>query len=230
MTNKPIPVTKPLDWQKVFLMPIEPQGEPLVDTQSLAEHHIYTQSAYYKQGIAHALPSCYLRSSLMTRLQHAATLLPAGVHLMILDGWRPVALQQALIDQIGLDIKARFKHESEAKQQEILAQFVAKPSADPLRPSPHLTGGSVDLTLCNADGEWLPMGSGFDEPVPESWTAALENQPTCEAQTNRRLLYWAMISAGFSNLSTEWWHFDYGNQLWAYYTNQEQAFYSAAQP
>lgn len=230
MINKPIPVTKPLDWQCILALPITPKSEPLVDTQCLSKDHIYTQSDYLKQGIAHALPTCYLRESLIERLRHAASLLPAGVYLMILDGWRPVALQQELIRQVGLDIKARFKHESEAKQQEILSLFVAEPSTDPQRPSPHLTGGSVDLTLCDASGTWLDMGSGFDEPVDASWTAALEALPASEAQKNRRLLYWAMIESGFSNLSTEWWHFDYGNQLWAYYTDQERAFFSVAKP
>ena len=32
---------------------------------------------------------------------------------------------------------------------------------------------------------------------------------------NRRLLYSAMIDTGFTNLPSEWWHYDYGDENWA---------------
>ena len=43
---------------------------------------------------------------------------------------------------------------------------------------------------------------------------------------NRRILYWAMTKAGFTNLPTECWHFDYGNRNWAFY-NQKPIIYKA---
>ena len=30
-----------------------------------------------------------------------------------------------------------------------------------------------------------------------------------------------MLQAGFTNLPTEWWHFDYGNKFWAFYTGND---------
>lgn len=27
-----------------------------------------------------------------------------------------------------------------------------------------------------------------------------------------------MIKAGFTNLPSEWWHYDYGDAFWSYYT------------
>ncbi len=85
MINKPIPVTKPLCWEAILALPITPKSEPLVDTSCLLDQQIYTQSDYFKQGIAHALPTCYVREGLLARLRRAASFLPDGVHLLILD-------------------------------------------------------------------------------------------------------------------------------------------------
>jgi D-alanyl-D-alanine dipeptidase len=29
-----------------------------------------------------------------------------------------------------------------------------------------------------------------------------------------------MTDAGFTNMPTKWWHYDYGNKFWAYYTKE----------
>jgi D-alanyl-D-alanine dipeptidase len=34
-----------------------------------------------------------------------------------------------------------------------------------------------------------------------------------------------MIKAGFTNLPTEWWHYDYGDKFWAYY-NKTRTLYT----
>ncbi|WP_243737176.1 M15 family metallopeptidase [Halomonas ventosae] len=43
------------------------------------------------------------------------------------------------------------------------------------------------------------------------------------------MLYHAMRGAGFSNLPSEWWHYDFGNQLWAHYGGHPQAHFGPAQ-
>ena len=37
-------------------------------------------------------------------------------------------------------------------------------------------------------------------------------------QKNRRMLYNVMTAAGFTNLPSEWWHYDYGDNMWAQLT------------
>ena len=69
------------------------------------------------------------------------------------------------------------------------------------------------------------MGTLFDEATPLSWSHAFESVDSSkykrEIRDNRRLLINGMKSVGFTNLPTEWWHFDYGNQLWGYHKNEE---------
>ncbi len=64
------------------------------------------------------------------------------------------------------------------------------------------------------------MGTIFDDASPVSRTDYFEQHldqtsgSSEDARRNRRLLYWAMASAGFTNYAYEWWHYDYGDQMW----------------
>jgi D-alanyl-D-alanine dipeptidase len=41
----------------------------------------------------------------------------------------------------------------------------------------------------------------------------------------RMLLCDTMLEVGFANLATEWWHFSYGDQIWAYFYGEESTLY-----
>ncbi len=63
------------------------------------------------------------------------------------------------------------------------------------------------------------MGSIFDDAASVSGTCYFEkrrhkSQSALEARRNRRLLVHAMEEAGFANYPGEWWHFDFGTQMW----------------
>ncbi|MBU0612709.1 D-alanyl-D-alanine dipeptidase, partial [Patescibacteria group bacterium] len=49
-------------------------------------------------------------------------------------------------------------------------------------------------------------------------------------RNNRVLLRNAMVKAGFRQDKDEWWHYDYGNQIWALELNKSFAFYGEASP
>lgn len=64
------------------------------------------------------------------------------------------------------------------------------------------------------------MGCEFDEFTDKAWTNHFE--PDCNGgecndvvMNNRRMLYNVMTHVGFTNLPSEWWHFDYGDDKWA---------------
>jgi len=44
-------------------------------------------------------------------------------------------------------------------------------------------------------------------------------------ENNRKLLQRVMLGAGFTQLPTEWWHFSYGDQIWAVDNAREYAIY-----
>ncbi|MEU7836106.1 M15 family metallopeptidase [Nonomuraea sp. NPDC049129] len=82
---------------------------------------------------------------------------------------------------------------------------------------PHsATGGAVDLTLVDAYRRELDMGTPYDHFGPESAALYFEdNAWNTIARSNRRILRDAMTGAGFRCDADEWWHFDFGNQIWA---------------
>ena len=122
------------------------------------------------------------------------------------------------------------KELSDEELDKLTRTCVSMPSYNILRPAVHSTGGAVDLTIVGPDGETLEMGTGFDEFNDATWTYAFEPDSGTglvndEARDNRRLLYNVMTEVGFTNLPSEWWHFDYGDGMWAQLKN-ENAIYA----
>jgi D-alanyl-D-alanine dipeptidase len=49
-----------------------------------------------------------------------------------------------------------------------------------------------------------------------------------EARANRRLLHWLMTEEDFAGHPDEWWHFSWGDQMWAALTGASEAHYGLA--
>lgn len=78
----------------------------------------------------------------------------------------------------------------------------------------HNYGMAVDVTLCDAKGDTLPMGTHIDylgRMAHIDAEAGMERrgQITKQARRNRELLRSVMRQAGFRPLRTEWWHFNF---------------------
>lgn len=219
------------NWQEVSQVAIVESNERL-QPASLAPLPVCIYPVYSRMGIPGAIAECHLRTSVYRRLLKAASLLPDDLRLVVLDGWRPYSVQQHLFDTL-VNLMEHADPSCPSDQRLIDARnLVSPPSILNSSPSPHLTGGAVDVTLANQYGEMLDMGSLFDEASPVSYTASLEEieHPTpvqLSARRNRRILYNVMQYSGFTNLPSEWWHFDYGDQLWAWYTQSPKAIYGA---
>lgn len=77
----------------------------------------------------------------------------------------------------------------------------------PAQGSMHSRGAAVDLTLVDAKGVELDMGTPYDffgEKAHTDYTKL-----PAKVLENRRLLREAMEAAGFKGIRTEWWHFSY---------------------
>jgi zinc D-Ala-D-Ala dipeptidase len=118
--------------------------------------------------------------------------------LLVLDALRPHRVQELL-----------WQHLKDTPLRQYLA--------DPARGSIHSFGMAVDVTLLDAHGNELDMGTGFDD-LSELSHPALEAQHLAagrlsQAQVNHRImLRQAMTAGGFHGISSEWWHFDFGNR------------------
>lgn len=223
---KPIPLQAEPDWTACAAIPIIESDQPLVALGLSQRLVVYP--AYHRLGVPEALPDCHVRHEVFERLLMAAAALPPGVRLAVLDGWRPLAVQQHLYRSLTQAIAGANPGLTAEQLLTLTRQFVSVPSVRPEAPSPHLTGGAVDVILTDEDGRWLDMGSEFDAACARSFTHYYEQiaEPSTDEQEvrgRRRMLYNAMLAAGFSNLASEWWHYDFGNQLWAWSTGAAQA-------
>ena len=78
----------------------------------------------------------------------------------------------------------------------------------------HNYGMAVDVTLCDAKGDTLPMGTHIDylgrqAHIDTEADMVRRGQLTRQEQKNRQLLRSVMREAGFKALRTEWWHFNF---------------------
>ena len=218
------PLSEPPNWAR---LPIAECGEPLVPVTE--SERLRTRSLYAEMKIPDAPTVLTVRAGVRDRLIAASDSLPEGVALVVFDGFRPLAVQQWLWDDFSAQIRANNPGFSNDEVGAAVRQFVAFPEADPLAPPPHRTGGAVDVYLIDSTtGEMFPMGTEADEVAPESVTRWFEEHPIEPFTTNRRLLFHAMIDAGFTNYRGEWWHFDYGNQRWANVSGAGTALYGPA--
>lgn len=122
-----------------------------------------------------------------------------GYRLLVLDALRPQRVQEALYAELA---------------GTPLVMYLAHPE----RGSIHSFGMAVDLTVLDPQGAEVDMGTGFDEmtlishPDHEAEHLAL-GLLTAAQMAERGWLRAAMRQAGFHGISTEWWHFDFGDRV-----------------
>lgn len=209
-------------------------GEKLISLRGVSlGGRIVVLPQYHMRGVDGALSECFVRESVAERLVRASGLLPNGLRLAVWDAWRPRRVQKALFEQYLASLRREHPGMSAEDLESKASEFVSKPSDDPACPAPHITGGAVDLSIVKANGEYLEMGTEFDDFSTKAHTRYFEHvrneeYSSSEAlhyQKNRRLLYHVMTEAGFTNYPYEWWHYDYGNQWWAALTGRQTARY-----
>ena len=196
-------------------------NEPLVDVTEFSSGKILFEPVYYNSGIPGAINKCYAREEVAKRLCAAAEKLPEGMSLKIFDAWRPFDVQRALYERYRRKVASENKTLSAERIDELTQRFVSIPKKDMLESPVHSTGGAVDLTIVDARGQELDMGTEFDSFDQASNTVYFENAGSGyeKVRDNRRFLYGLMTGLGFTNLPTEWWHFDFGDRFWAHYSN-----------
>jgi D-alanyl-D-alanine dipeptidase len=223
---RPIPPLSPTDgWRDV---PIVPRDEPLVRVADIGAR-VLDDPQYLAAGLPGALPEGWVREGVAERLAAAAADLPDGMTLVVWDGYRPIATQAALYDAYLDELTMVHPDWPADALEDAASRYVTPPSRSAVAPPPHLTGGAVDLTLGDAEGRALDLGTHFDAFVPEAGARALEDVPGLPRDL-RRILFWAMSGHGFTAYAEEWWHFDHGNQFWGLATGNPARYAGAPPP
>ncbi|HEY8267386.1 MAG TPA: M15 family metallopeptidase [Xanthobacteraceae bacterium] len=249
LRQKPIPDLAPLQARKqnYRAYPIDRMsalyGEKLVEIRDLGvegeNYYFKTDNPPYYEAAPGAIEKLFLRESVASRLRNLdQRLREIGLRVHVYDAIRPRAVQ-AYFHDVWMPRRVRERHPN-FSEQEMLAEvekYWAAPTTSEDSPAPHSTGGAVDLTICKIrNGEPLYMGSIFDDATELAHTDyferaeqdALGRFSDAEARQNRRLLYWLMTGEGFASNPNEWWHFSWGDQMWAKLTGAKAAVFGPA--
>jgi D-alanyl-D-alanine dipeptidase len=173
--------------------------------------------------------------------------LGSPAHIKIDDALRPYEVQKFAHDIAWPMVirKANPDFTNEEVAQEV-PKYVAKPN-DKLTPTPHLTGGAVDVALIN-----LETGKPFDRghqsggvkgtafpDFYENYQAAkgqsdFEQSPykpiSREVLLGRRILYYAMTKIGGLSVNpNEIWHYGKGDPLSEYVSGSNKPYYGIAE-
>ena len=192
----------------------------------LSEYDFILEPKYFQLGLS-PTPAMYLREGIVQKLLKIQKSL-APLRLKIWDAFRSRDVQNNIYQKYWKEFKSAHPDWDDAKLALEVGKFVSPPYQTERIP-PHATGGTVDLTLADANGDELDMGTEFDFFGPEAQPKYFETHGgNPEAAKNRKNLHAAMLAEGFTSDEDEWWHFDYGNQMWAYKSNKPSAFYGEA--
>ncbi len=195
-------------------------GEPLIDF--LGHPRIFQDRPRFNYKRA-----TVARASVVEFLHRAADALPAGYMLGVVEGWLPPYIQRRMFLASMKRFREKYPDWTEPRLKRLASQFTAP--MDVKVPPPHTTGGAVDLVLTNLEREPLDVTSPFEGRDHRMFPFAAKGLSD-EARRNRDVLAAAMATGGMTNYPSEYWHWSYGDQGWAYRGRKPNALYSAVEP
>lgn len=211
--SEPISVTRHI--------PIEEVGEPLVSFLGI-EGLVFDRPYFKYERVA------YARASVVEMLAQAAALLVRqGFQLGVIEGWRPLHIQR----RMNLTARRLFQARNPDWPASTVARMANRLSAPVVKgaPPPHLTGGAVDVRLLHVDGSPADMVSPYDPDDVRVYSSAVRGLSSV-AQRHREAMFSAMAETGLTNYPSEYWHWTYGDQGWAYRGGHPAALYGFAAP
>lgn len=150
----------------------------------------YATSDNFLKAKVYDCPECFLRLKTVKAIIKAnAAFRQKGYKIKFFDCYRPLDIQKKMWS------------------------IVSNPSyvADPRKGSIHNRGGAVDITLVDAAGKELDMGTSFDFfgiEASHNYTHLSK-----EIKANRKFLKKIMIQNGFNSFESEWWHYNLKSAL-----------------
>jgi D-alanyl-D-alanine dipeptidase len=168
--------------------------------------------------------SYLLRETVATMLDEASRKLSDGYKLAIVEGVRSIEKQQEHWNRKFEHFSAEHPEWSQEEVEHQTALVVARSA--PL--ANNNCGGAVDVALVY-NSELVDMGTKpqalAEKKVVEMFLELITN----EQVQNRTILREAMESVGFVWYPGEWWHYCYGDRMWAVYTERKECFYGPIQ-
>jgi len=166
-------------------------------------------------------PKVLLRKEVYNKLKQAQTALPSGICFKIYSAYRPIEEQTEAWNRRIEETKSLYPN---IKDSDEIVRLTGLKIANPTDGyGGHQTGAAVDITLCDKDGNDLDMGCGVAEHNNKTKTKSIYLSQI--EKSNREILFNVLEKVGFKNYPAEWWHYSYGDKMWAAYSRKRICFY-----
>lgn len=208
--NQPDPLVKVNPSEKIIVEPVwtlQGDFEGGMYADYVAEHPEY-------DGV-------YVRSGLLTRLEKVAHSLDTQYKLVVRAGHRPLDVQRRLLQDCMRDYKNDHREASDEEALEHARIFVSDPD---ISLPPHCCGAAVDVDLFDVSkGALVDFGSPVNVDDDISYLHYDDISP--KQKENRMFLLRTMLTQGLASSAFEWWHFSYGDQVWAWFYGEKDSLY-----
>jgi D-alanyl-D-alanine dipeptidase len=121
---------------------VDEVGEPLVDARACAHPCVRVGAPRDATGAF-----AHVRAGVLDRLARAAEALPGGLELLLVEGFRPPALQRRHFDAYREELAGANPGWSPQQLRTAASRYVSPPEV-----APHTAGAAVDVTLCDTSG------------------------------------------------------------------------------
>jgi D-alanyl-D-alanine dipeptidase len=235
---------RPIMDAEVFQIPIQECSEELVDLSKI-DHGENAQrfSALSDFGNSYESVSydgnSKVRQSVYQCLLNMLKILPKDIGIAYFEGFRPLEIQKRYFDKKFIEIlkseteSIRFDEITDA-QMDTAYHETSKHVSPFIDNTPtHSTGAAIDIHLYKIDPHsnektLLDLGK-FDVIFgPNNEQETFCSSITKQQKKNRLMLLDAAIKSELVNYGYEWWHFSFGDKLWAYVKGEACARYGCA--
>jgi len=172
------------------------------------------------EQLVHVNQTELVRESVKIKLEEAKKFLPEGFSFFVAEGYRSPQRQQEMWDIEFSIIKEQNPNLDEIEIDRLTSLRIARPGTNS---GAHQTGGAIDITVLDEKGIPLEMGTDIVEFNKKTITES--NFLNSEEISNRKILIHALSRVGFNNYPAEWWHWSYGDKMWAAYKKRPYAIY-----
>ena len=205
-----------LQRQRVPSMPINDDGSPLISLLESGFELVFEPSIMKDYRYL-------VRTAVHEKIGRISKVLgDMNKKLVIRSAWRSFEHQQLLWDRNLQVARNQNPGKSSDEIEQITLEFTA-----PREGSMHSTGGAVDALIWDSENDCVMefgTNDGFKIDLNRK-CYPLHPDISPEAKKNRKILMDLFEKEDFVCDMTEYWHFDYGNVIWAIEKGREHSIY-----
>lgn len=205
---------------------INPIKEKLIDLLKINNPRIKSIAIFNSKYQKTHSEYSKIRFGVYKKLLKMLEFLPKSIGIVYIGGLRPLYIQKEYFDKKFRELISKLQNKELAYQETIKH---VSPFIDNI--PTHATGAAIDMTLFSTNNQCeqlIDMGKIGVISNTNDQQETFSKKTSIEQRNNRLMLLNAATKAGLVNYGFEWWHYSYGDKVWAYVKKHNEAIYGLA--